>query len=139
MGDRTFATGRERCKRILDALYSPIQLFDERGDLLETYGVAGIATLMRSSTETRKGTMHVRSFVSPLNLNNKLVGFLQIQVPTDDRDAAMDHFIAAMAFMAPIVLLGLGFASFYVSDKATIGIRRNMKLFANCLLMRVMS
>ena len=59
---------------------------------------------------------------------HKTVGYLQFEISTKERDAAVEQFVLVMALIAPIVLLGLGICSYLVSDKATIPIQQTIGL-----------
>jgi signal transduction histidine kinase len=105
-----------------------IQLFDAEGKMLEHYGLEGIPVLLRDQHEAHSDDKSVRIMVSPLKFNGTIVGYLQIEVSTKERDAATRQFGWVMALMAPVVLLGLGTCSYYVSDKATMSIRQTVEM-----------
>lgn len=104
-----------------------IQLFSVDGVMLEHFGLDGVNMLCRNNREISAGSVRVRNIVSPLLVDGKPVGYLQIQVSTEQRDEATRQFAWVMALMAPVVLIGLGACSYYVSDKATDSIRRTLE------------
>lgn len=107
------------------SLYS-IQLYDASKRFVEQYGVPGIPRLLHTGTETHEGELSMRCFVSPLTMDKTVVGYLQLQISTADRDSAMRTFAFVMTCMGPFVLLGLGVCSIFVADKATVSIRNNL-------------
>jgi signal transduction histidine kinase len=106
-----------------------IQLFDASEHLLEHYGPPGVSRLVRNSHEVEDASGKLRVEMTPLlDPQGKTVGYLQFQIPTRDRDAAVKQFALVMALIAPIVLIGLGICSYFVSDKATIPIQQTIDL-----------
>lgn len=105
------------------ALYS-IQLFNAQGQLLESYGIKGTQRLSPKTKELTNTGQQVRVLVSNLEYGGKPIGYLQLEVSTKERDAATKSFIWTMLMIAPFVIVGLGVCSFYVSDKATIPIKK---------------
>jgi signal transduction histidine kinase len=105
------------------ALYS-IELFNLRGELLETYGVQGSRHLSPNIKELNDAGQQVRLLVTDLQYKGNLIGYLQLEVSTKERDAATKSFVWTMLMIAPFVIVGLGICSYYVSDKATVPIRK---------------
>lgn len=105
------------------ALYA-IQLFSLDGKLLESYGIKGSRRLSPKVKELNDNGQQVRVLVSDLTYDGRVIGYLQLEVSTRDRDNSTKSFIWTMLTIAPFVVAGLGFCSFYVSDKATVPIRR---------------
>lgn len=106
-----------------------ILLYDADGNLLEHYGVLGINRLILNKTEIAEGDKTMRVTVTPLIApGNHKVGYLQFEIPTKDRDAAVRQFAWVMFLIAPIVLAGLGVCSYFVSDKATVPIQQTIDL-----------
>lgn len=106
-----------------------IQLYDPHGRLLERSGAKGVPRLMLNTKEVHEGSIHMRITTTPLFVDSNVVGYLQFEVPTKERDSATRQYAWTMALMAPIVLMGLGVCSYYVSDKATIPIRQTLANF----------
>ena len=106
-----------------------ILLYDDEGKLLERYGAAGIERLMPNNHEVTEAGKTMRIMVTPLIAPGpKTVGYLQFEIPTKERDAAVRQFAWVMALIAPVVLTGLGICSYFVSDKATIPIQQTIDL-----------
>ncbi len=105
------------------ALYA-IQLFNLQGTLLESYGIKGSRLLSPKVKELNDSGQQVRLLVTNLDYQGKLIGYLQLEVSTKERDAATKSFIWTMLMIAPFVIAGLSFCGYYVSDKATIPIRK---------------
>lgn len=105
------------------AVYA-IQLFNLQGDLLESYGIQGSRRLSPVQKELSAQKQRVRVLVSKLQYGAKVIGYLQLEVSTKERDSAMKSFVCTMLMIAPFVILGLSLCGYYVSDKATIPIRK---------------
>jgi len=102
------------------------QLFDRNGQLLEAHFPPGIPTLFKRDTEVTSNGVTMRTRMTELREENKVVGYLQVQLPTKSRDDAMRELAFITALVAPAVLLGLGWSSYLVSEKATVQIRRTL-------------
>ncbi len=107
------------------SLYA-IELFDVREQLIESYGIAGIRHLSAKTKEVNETGQNARILVVDLEFAGKVVGYLQLEVSTKERDAATRSFVLTMLTIAPVVIVGLGLCSYYVSDKATVPIRKAM-------------
>lgn len=94
-----------------------MQLFNSDKELLEHYGPVGVPRLMNSD-EVRSGKQLLRVRVTPLEHNGTLIGYLQLQLPTDKREDSTREFLLTMGAMAPLVLLGFGVCSYAVSGIA---------------------
>ncbi|HEY9733126.1 MAG TPA: HAMP domain-containing sensor histidine kinase [Drouetiella sp.] len=105
------------------ALYA-IQLFNLDGKLLESYGIKGSRRLSPHIKELNDTGQQVRVMVTSLTYEGHVIGYLQLEVSTKDRDSATRSFIWTMLTIAPFVIAGLGFCGYYVSDKATIPIKK---------------
>jgi signal transduction histidine kinase len=101
-----------------------IQLFDPNGALLEHYGPAGPRALSNGS----KQLPDFRLVVSPLTRNARILGFLQIAIPTAYRNETLQNLEITALFLAPCLLLGLGLTGYIVSDVATAPIRENLEM-----------
>ncbi len=95
-----------------------MQLFDDSGVLLEHYGPLGIAKLFQDETEVAANGHKLRIRHSKLIHKGKLVGYLQLQLPVDNRDDCTREFLITMIVMAPFVLSGFGLCSYIVSGIA---------------------
>lgn len=95
-----------------------MQLFDPEGKLLEHYGPIGIPKLFRDRDEISEGTQIMRIRHTPLLHREKLVGYLQLQLPAAKRSELTREFLTTLAVMAPIVLLGFGLCGYVVSGIA---------------------
>lgn len=106
-----------------------IQLYDADEHLLDRYGAPGLNKLVKNIREVDNAGSPMRILsTSLMDPNGKTVGYLQFQIPTRERDAAVKQFAWVMALIAPIVLTGLGVCSYFVSDKATIPIQQTIDL-----------
>lgn len=102
-----------------------IQLFSNDGKLLESYGPKGIDRLVSSvEVADRNNSYRVRS--TALIRDGKNIGYLQVMVATVHRDEALYNFALATAGLSPLMLLGLGLTSFWVSGKAVEPLEANV-------------
>lgn len=101
-----------------------MQLFDSSGAMLEHYGPLGIPRLVLDTREMVDGVHHMRIRHSKLFHKGKIVGYIQLQIPVDRRDAVTREFLLTMLVMAPFVLSGFGLCSYIVSGIATRPIER---------------
>jgi signal transduction histidine kinase len=95
------------------------QLFDKDETLLEQHGEPGISKLFKDRKEVTSGSLTVRTLWTPIRENNETVGYLQVQLPTKPRDEAVKELALITSIIGPIVLLGLGFSSYLVAEKAS--------------------
>jgi two-component system, OmpR family, manganese sensing sensor histidine kinase len=98
------------------------QLFDKDGRLLEAHGEPGIPILFKNKKEVSSASLSLRSMWTPIKSNEQTLGYLQVQLPTKFRDEAVRELALITAIIAPVVLLGLGFSSYLVAEKATSSI-----------------
>ncbi len=106
-----------------------IQLYDRDGRLIEHYGPPGINRLILEEPEASEANQRMRIRATPLIVpGHDFVGYLQLEIPTKERDRAVEQFALVMALIAPIVLIGLGICSYFISDKATIPIQKTIAL-----------
>jgi signal transduction histidine kinase len=103
-----------------------IQLYSVDGRLLEAFGPKGVPSLAREKEARFDGkTLRIRS--TPLLRSGKVVGYLQMQMSTRDRDEALREFAVIIAGLAPLLLLGLGVSSYFVSGKAVQPLVENIE------------
>lgn len=100
------------------------QLFDKTGKLLEQHGEPGVFKLFKDRKEVKSGALTVRTLWTPIKENDRLVGYLQVQLSTKPRDEAVKDLAFITSIVAPIVLAGLGFSSYLAAEKATASIIR---------------
>jgi signal transduction histidine kinase len=84
------------------------QLFDFSGGLVGAHGSYRCATLFPHAQEIRGEPFTYRSKSVPLVLNNKLVGSLQVELPTTERDELMLKYSITIC---GVTLLGFGLLS----------------------------
>jgi two-component system phosphate regulon sensor histidine kinase PhoR len=65
--------------------------------------------------------------VTPLISNRgHLIGYLQFEIPTKERDAAVRQYALVLAVIAPAILFGLGVCSLLVADRAMVPIQQTI-------------
>jgi signal transduction histidine kinase len=94
------------------------ELFDMKGNLVEERGSKRKVNMLSDKTESFVGPQDMRVMVSPLFVNNKKVGYMQILHNTTYRDTAAWDFAFTLAVITPFLLLGLGFAGYIYSGSA---------------------
>jgi signal transduction histidine kinase len=95
-----------------------IQLYDKSGQMIEHYGPQGLPDLYKTGGERTTGNHLVRIFSSPLAVEGKLVGYLQIQVNLRSRERAVTTFVSTVTNVAPYLLVSLGIAGYLFSSLA---------------------
>ncbi|MBX9687647.1 MAG: HAMP domain-containing histidine kinase [Candidatus Obscuribacterales bacterium] len=97
-----------------------IQIFDKNGKLVESYGLTG-------NTSLREGEFSViskgekdsrRSNFEELRTENKLVGYLQIQMSTNARDNAVRQFGFTMLWIFPFLSITVALAGYFFAGLA---------------------
>lgn len=99
-------------------LKTTVQLFDAHSELDEEHGQKGNARLFLTTTEVPGPSGNLRSKSVPLFQDGHLFGYLQVQIPTAQRDLAVDKFVFTKLMLGPVFLFGLALAGFMVSGKA---------------------
>jgi signal transduction histidine kinase len=99
------------------------QLFDRDGHLIEAHGQPGIERLFLKEREVHEGARSMRTCMTAMADHGGTIGYLQIQLPTKSRDEAVRELAEVTFLVAPLVLLGLGYCSFLVSERATASVR----------------
>jgi signal transduction histidine kinase len=103
-----------------------IQLFSPTGELLDSYGPKNVERLL-TTNEIKNGEDKFRVRSTPLMRNGRSIGYLQIMVSAAQRDEAVYNFALTMAALAPLMVLGLGLTSFWVSGKAVEPLEANIE------------
>lgn len=99
-------------------LKTTVQLFDAHSELDEEHGQKGNARLFLTTTEVPSPSGNLRSKSVPLFQDGHLFGYLQVQIPTAQRDLAVDKFVFTKLVLGPVFLFGLALAGYMVSGKA---------------------
>lgn len=95
-----------------------IELFDVNKRLLEHFGPKGIVEFCGDKKELNESGLRMRLSNTPLNFRGRPVGYMQVELPTRDRDEDIWSLLCTMALMSPFILIGLGVASYLVAGKA---------------------
>ena len=106
-----------------------IQLFDRDKQLIEEHGPPGLPQLFKEDLHEIDNDVHpVRIFSTPLQLNKKIQGYLQIQLSLRSIDRAANQFAQTLAVVAPFLLVSLGVAGYIFSGKATQPLEESFKV-----------
>jgi len=108
----------EQLHRSPHGLRTTVQLFDSNGNLDEEHGAKGNAKLFLKTTEVESASGRMRSRSVPLVQDGRVFGYLQVQIPTTQRDVSVDKFVFTKLLLGPFFLLGLALAGYLVSGKA---------------------
>lgn len=84
------------------------QLFDSSGQLLGAHGTYQCATLFPRAQEVRGQPFTYRTKSVPLVIDDQLVGYLQVELPTTERDELMMKYAITIC---GVTLLGFGLLS----------------------------
>lgn len=104
-----------------------IELFDSKCRTLEHFGPAGIGAFVPDKQEASAGNKVMRLRSSPLIVNGKTVGYMQVELPTTERDASTWQLLATMALISPLILIGLGASSYLVAGKAAAPLQESVE------------
>jgi OmpR-family two-component system manganese-sensing sensor histidine kinase len=106
-----------------------IQLFNRDKELIEEHGPPGLPQLYKEDLHEIDNDIHpVRIFSTPLQLNKKIQGYLQIQLSLRSIDRAANQFAQTLAVVAPFLLISLGVAGYIFSGKATQPIEESFQV-----------
>ncbi len=107
-----------------------IQIFDNNKKLLETYGTSGNSLLRGEFTVTLADNEanSLRSNYEPLKNDNKLMGFLQIQMSTESRDAAVIQFGMTMLLIFPFLSVAVALAGYFFSGLAIKPVEKSIEV-----------
>lgn len=105
-----------------------VQLFDAHGNIDEEHGEKGNPKLYLNTREVESVSGTLRSKSVPLFQDGHLFGYLQIQIPTAQRDLSVDKFVLSKILLGPIFLLGLAWAGYLVSGKAVEPVEESYRI-----------
>ena len=103
------------------AVQPTVQLFDPEGRLVCEFGPRRGRRLLRKTNLTGETTVRdlsVFACVRTLSRAERLIGYLQVQLPTKPRDLALHRLVVAMAELVPLLILGLTLIGYHVAGKA---------------------
>ncbi len=105
-----------------------VQLFDIHGNLDEEHGEKGNAHLFLNLTEVPSISGKLRSKSVPLFQDGHMFGYLQIQIPTMQRDISIDKFVLTKLMLYPLFIFGLALAGYMVSGKAVEPVEESYRI-----------
>ena len=109
-------------------LKTTVQLFDAHGNLDEEHGEKGNPKLFLNVCEVESVSGRLRSKSVPLIQDGNLFGYLQIQIPTMQRDLSVDKFVLSKIILGPIFLLLLTWAGYIVAGKAVEPVEESYRI-----------
>ncbi len=105
-----------------------IQLFDAHGNLDEAHGEKGNPKLFLNTCEVASISGNLRSKSVPLFQDGHMFGYLQVQIPTRQRDVSVDKFVFIKLLLGPVFLLGLALTGYLVSGKAVEPVEESYRI-----------
>lgn len=105
-----------------------VQLFDAHGNLDEEHGEKGNPKLFLNTCEVESISGLLRSKSAPLFQDGHLFGYLQIQIPTLQRDLSVDKFVLSKILLGPVFLMVLTWAGYLVSGKAVEPVEESYRI-----------
>lgn len=121
----------ERFRRLFSAsggYRSAGQIFDANANLVRETGAKGVPFFHSKTIELQGPKGPMRSMSVPLREDKTLIGFLQIQVPTTQRDLSIEKFVFTNLILCPIFLFSLALAGYMVSGKAVKPVQESYQI-----------
>lgn len=114
-------------------LLSTVQVFDRGGVLLEEYGPSGYGHLVRGTavvdgTALEANPVSVRSRYMGVTEGSQKTGYLQVQVTTVQRDAALKQIILIMLSLSPFLAIAVGLCGSWFSGNAVRPVEETLEL-----------
>jgi signal transduction histidine kinase len=114
-------------------LLSTVQVFDRGGATLEEFGPAGHRHLVRGTavvddTAQEVNPLSVRSRNIDVFQGNQKAGYLQVQVMTTQRDAALKQIVVVMLTLSPFLALAVALCGSWFSGNATRPVEETLEL-----------
>ncbi len=114
-------------------LLSTVQVFDRGGSLLEEYGPPGHRRLVRGTsvidvTALEANPVNVRSRNIEVYDGKKKAGYLQVQVTTVQRDAALKQILLVMLSLSPFLALAVALCGSWFSGNAVRPVEETLEL-----------
>lgn len=107
-----------------DLIRATVQLYDSDKHLIKEYGPHGVTRLARGTLKGDHGA--VRSMFAPIERNSVSAGYLQLQMPTDMYEDAINQFGIALIILAPVVAVAVGICAYVFSGAAVKPIEKTM-------------
>lgn len=104
-----------------------IELYDSNYHLLESFGPKGSGKFVSDKKEFQANGRSMRGCHTALNYKGQVVGYLQLELPTKDRDENVSRFLLSLALISPFVLLGLGVSGYLVAGKAAAPLQESIE------------
>lgn len=126
--------GRARARH--EEMVSSIQVFGADRKLLEELGPPGHGSLAQGQVTidednlaaTSGDDINLRSHYTEIRDNKDLVGYLQIQVSTTQRDDALKQIVLAMVSLSPFLALAVGICGSLFAGNAVKPVEETMEL-----------
>jgi signal transduction histidine kinase len=110
-----------------------IQIYNRKGELIESYGPHGIPNLSLKDHEFKADVYRIRNLAMPILDNGKVIGYLQIQLSLKNVEHAIRQFGYTMGSLAPFLLISLGVAGYVFSAKAAAPVEESFSVLRRFL------
>lgn len=133
-GSLIFKSPHSHLNQIPIRMMAAIQLFDTKGNLVYRSGAYGLETLFPGTTEVSFKQHHLRSQSKQLFDQAHLIGYLQVQLPTDLREQARNKRLLMLVLTAPLLLSLLGACGYYFATLTTRPIEQAFSLLREYMI-----
>jgi len=123
-------TWAKKAKELDVELLATVQLYDEKGQLIEAYGPAGVRRLIDGYADQRDPSTHVMFRSRAIKLDLPAHSYLQVELSKKAKDASMQQLIGTLALLAPFLVAALGISGYLFAGqalgptKASLGVLR---------------
>ena len=115
-------------------MLASIQLFDADGKLLHESGSPGVSTLFPNIVEIPLHSHHLRSLSKRVFDHGQLLGYLQVQLPTDSRERAERERAFILVVTFPVLLIMLFVGGYYFTALATKPIEETFSILREFMI-----
>ncbi|MBX9696138.1 MAG: HAMP domain-containing histidine kinase [Cyanobacteria bacterium] len=95
-----------------------IQFWSADKKLIRSFGSPGVETYFDKPSEVKLKGNSLRCLSNPIEKDDKLLGFVQVQMSTSDRDKTVARFLYVCLYVTPILFFGLSFCGYLFSARA---------------------
>lgn len=123
--------------RARSRLSATIQIFNRDHMLIGSYGPAKAMSLNANQEEViverEEQNNSFRVLCRPLREKNSKIAWLQICIPTRDRDLALKEYVVAWGLLTPVLLVGLGVAGYVFAGRVTRPVEKSFEILRTFL------
>ncbi len=127
----------QQITRVHGRLSASIQIFNKAQHLIGAYGPPNAMPLVARQNEIiveHSGPLFTCRMMSrPLQERGSKIAWLQICLPTHERDLAIREYIFVWALLTPALLLGLGLAGYFFAGRVTKPVEKSFAILREFL------